>query len=142
VEYDFRIVFARQGGDGQVGQVCCFGEHQFNWVVGARRSTYCGFEMVGGKVFGQKNPTESKSTRWITNGEWNESIVKVRKTGVRAFLNGKLISQWKTNYTDMSLRDDTKLHSPNALGLNAWDSPTDFKTVEVIEITGAGNALR
>ncbi len=42
----------------------------------------------------------------------------------------------------MELKGDTRLRSDTALGLDAWDSATDFKIVEVIEISGAGKVLK
>jgi hypothetical protein len=67
-------------------------------------------------------------------------MVKVRKDRVQAYLNGTLITQWKTNYSDMSC-DGPSRHS-NTIGLGMWQSPTVFYSAEVVEITGKGKLLK
>jgi hypothetical protein len=139
-EYDFRIVFTRMEGADSINQICTSRGHQFQWVIGPWNSTIAGFEDVGGKGAGQ-NPTTKKDTKWLTNGQEYVSVVKVRTTGVEAYINGKLISAWKTDYSDMKLYKDWGLQRSDILGVGSWQSPTVFRTVEVIEVTGRGKTL-
>jgi len=59
--------------------------------------------------------------------------------GNPGYLNGKLISQWKTDYSDMG---GYTLKDKNALGLAANNTLTKFYRVEVTEITGSGTVGR
>jgi S1-C subfamily serine protease len=139
-EYDFRIVFTRTEGDNAVHQVCAANGRQFTWLMGASGDTVCRLDLVGGHE-ANDNPTTKKADKWLTNGQEYTSLVKVRKTGVEAYLNGKLISAWKTDYSDMSLHSHWVLKHNNVLGVGSYQSPTLFRTIEVTEITGEGKIL-
>jgi hypothetical protein len=141
-EYDYRIVFTRMTGANQVGQECVGNGHQFDWVIGSGESRICRFETIHGKSPKIGEPGCYSATRWIVNRREYVSVIKVRKSGVQAYLDGKLVCDWHTDYQDMALKRDSRLHSSRTIGLNAWDSATQFRVVEITEITGEGKRLR
>jgi hypothetical protein len=60
---------------------------------------------------------------------------------LEAYLDGKLISAWKTDFSDISADQPWILKSSDVIGVGSWQSPTVFRTIEVIEITGKGRIL-
>jgi hypothetical protein len=140
-EYDFRIGFVIAKGDQGPEQICACAGHQFLWINGAFGNTICGFDLIQGKPV-IDNQTAKRAKRWFTNGQRYLSVVKVRKGGIEAYINDKLVSGWKTDYSDMSLFDGWKIRQGDTVGLGAIDSVIKCDFAEVIEITGQGKCLR
>jgi hypothetical protein len=140
-EYDFRVGFVIVKGDQGPEQICTGADHQFLWINGAFGNTLCGFDLIQGKAV-VDNQTGKRAKRWFANGQRYMSVVKVRKSGVEAYINEKLVCSWKTNYSDMSLFDGWKIRHGDTVGLGAIDSVIKCDFAEVIEITGQGKSLR
>ncbi|MCY3020787.1 MAG: hypothetical protein NTW87_17355 [Planctomycetota bacterium] len=140
-EYDFRVRFTRQEGTDSVTQIMSRGERSFGWVMGGVNNTVFGFETVGG-VSAMANPTTVKRTACLENGKAYTSLVQVRKTGLKAYLDGQLVCQWRTDFSDMDVYKDWKLPMPGILGVGSWNGPTVFHSIELVEIAGKGKALR
>jgi hypothetical protein len=135
-EYDFRIVFTRQSGnEGGICQFLSHAECRFTWLMAGWGSKVFGFEQIGGKA-ADANPTTFRPNSGLENGRQYTALVEVRKDRVAAFLDGRLISQWKTDYKDVS-RDCTWTASRGMLlGLGSWQSPTVFHRVELRLVNG------
>ncbi|MEI8195436.1 MAG: hypothetical protein WCI73_05965 [Phycisphaerae bacterium] len=140
-EYDYVVVFTRTGGNDAIMQTCWALGHQFNLGIGAWSNTLYGIETVGGKRI-EGNPTTRQSKAWLVNGQRYTSIVKVRKDRVQAYLDGKLLVDLKTDFKDLSLVGDWKLHRTDTIGIVACSSSTVFHSVQIIEITGKGKLLK
>jgi hypothetical protein len=140
-EYDFRIGFVIVRGDQGPEQICSAAGHQFQWVNGGWGNTVCGFEMIQGRAV-IDNPTTKRSKQWFAVGQHYTAVVKVRKSGLEAFVNDKRLSNWKTDYADMSQNDPWQLTRVDVLGLGAYNSAVKCDFAEVIEITGKGKFLR
>ncbi len=137
-EYDYRIVFTLVRGKEAVDQVCVGGDaHPFCWCIGSFAHSVSGFEVVAGHNL-RENPTARSSKDWLPVGERTESLVKVRKNGVEAYLNDKLISSWKTNFADMSIRPADALKDSDAIGLLVFAGAVEIETAEIVEISGPG----
>ena len=141
-EYDFRIVFTRRDGEIlDVFQILAGGGKQFMWLTGGRNGVF-GFGMVQGKW--APNPTNPTFVRGPTTGiagATQTSLVEVRKDGVKAYLDGKLISQWKT-YADFSMNATYALRDEKRLGIGTYKTATAFQKIEVVEVTGRGKILK
>ncbi len=74
-------------------------------------------------------------------GVTQTSLVEVRKDGVKAYLDGKLISQWKT-YSDLSMNSSWSLRDEKRLGIATYKTAIAFQKIEVVEISGKGKVLR
>src|SRR5213076_1700560 len=98
-EYDFQIVFTRQSGSNDVNQLLSHGGHSFMWMMNGMSTTAFGLDMVGGVRAGW-NPTTVKLPP-LQNGRKYTSLVQVRKNYVDAFLDGKQVGVWSTNYKDL-----------------------------------------
>ncbi len=135
-EYDYQIVFARVSGVCTV-QTCSAAGHQFEWVMDAY-GHLMGFDLINGQHV-QGNPSAKPCK--LLNGQRYVSVVKVRKSGVQAYIDSKFATEWKTDFNDMSLSDTNKLHNQNTLGFAFYESPTIVYSAKVIEITGVGKRL-
>jgi hypothetical protein len=140
-EYDFRVEFARNTGAEAIFQFCAGGGHSFELAMDGWAGTIYGVGLINGTA-ANSNATTHKGLHWIAGGQRYISVVKVRKGGVQTFLNGKLMSEYKTDFSDMSPSSDRPLRTPNVLGVGSWESPTNFYSVEVTEVTGHGTRTR
>jgi len=141
-EYDFRIVFARGAGNGDVNQLLSHNGKPFVWKMGANQNSIFAFDKIGDQPF-HNNPSTSRAVRCLVTGRKYTAVVKVRNNGVKAYLDDQLISQYKTDYSDMSAptEDGWALSDPKSLGVGSWNSPTIFFNIDVLEISGAGKVL-
>jgi len=140
-EYDFTIVFTRQDGNDAVTQILAKSGIHFSWQLGGAGNRKFGFSAVGGlSLSATENPTTVDAS--VDNGKTYTSLVQVRKDGVKAFVNGKLMSQHKTNYKDMGLTASWIVPDTRALGVGSQGSPTVFRSIQVLEVTGKGKVLR
>ncbi|HZE96364.1 MAG TPA: hypothetical protein VE981_05030 [Planctomycetota bacterium] len=141
-EYDFRIVFTRRGGEIlDVFQILAGGGKQFLWLSGGKNGVF-GFGMVQGKWAPQPvNPTFVRGPTTGVADVTQTSLVEVRKDGVKAYLDGKLISQWKV-YSDFSMNASYALRDEKRLGIGTYRTVTAFQKIEVVEVTGKGKLFR
>ncbi len=140
-EYDFRITFTRTKGNDVVAQILSKNGRQFMWGAGWGQDKYLSFELIDGKGAGF-NKTTIERNGYLKNGKMHTSLVEVRKGGVKAYLDGKLMAEYKTNYDDLSLVSTWQLRDSNSLGIGSYASPTIFHKIELCEVTGKGKRLR
>jgi hypothetical protein len=140
-EYDLRVSFTRVDGTDNITQVLTHGGKAFAWTMGGAGNTVFGFETIAG-VSVNGNKSTIKKSACLENGKKYTSLVQVRDGGVKAFLNGQLITEHKTDYSDMDLYADWKLRDATLLGLGSWNNSAVFHSVELVEVRGQGKALR
>ncbi len=136
-EYDFRISFTRVGGNGDVNQILAHSGGSFVWAMGASENTFFGFGRVQGREVND-NPTTVKSPRCFENGRSYVAVVRVRKGGVAAYLDGRRITRFATNFQNMARHDRWNLPDETLLGLASYRSPTVFHSVHLREVSGRG----
>ncbi|MCX6906839.1 MAG: hypothetical protein NTY01_02225 [Verrucomicrobia bacterium] len=139
-EYDFRTVFTRTEGEQTVGQLFSQDEKPALWVMGHWCNSCFGFEMVKGRS-ANNNPLTVWTPHCLGNNRVYASVLQVRKSGARAFLDGRLMNEWKTDFSDASRQKLWKLPNEHALGLVSDRVVTAFHSVDVVEITGKGKVL-
>ena len=127
-EYDFRIVFTRMQGSQDVSQLLSHQGTSFAWTMGAQHNTLAMLQgaRAGGNYF----------TKVLTTGMSTESVVKVRRNSVSTYINGSLIAEFKSDYSDLNVGDWGG--AEGVLGVASWESPTRFDTIEVVEVSGPG----
>ncbi|HYG73422.1 MAG TPA: serine/threonine-protein kinase [Planctomycetota bacterium] len=137
-EYDFKIVFTRVSGQGDVNMLLTSNGKQFMWMMGAYGGGVCGFEVINGQpaVGGRARVPGNYP---IENNRKHTAIVKVRKDNVEAWLNDKLLVSMKLGYKSFSLNPVWKFRSENLLGLGTYNSAVIFHAIEVLPVTGAGS---
>jgi formylglycine-generating enzyme required for sulfatase activity/tRNA A-37 threonylcarbamoyl transferase component Bud32 len=140
-EYDLRISFTRTAGPDGVSQILVGNGRQFRFQVGGMGNTNAAFETVDGKDIASAN-NAVKRDAWLTTGRRYSSLVQVRKAGVKAFLDGALVTELKTDYTNVGMMPHWLMNDKRVLGLGSWKSPTTFHQVEIVEISGPGTFTR
>ncbi|MCX6898212.1 MAG: hypothetical protein NT105_05880 [Verrucomicrobia bacterium] len=142
-EYDYRIILSRRQGTGYAIQYLPRNEHAALWIIGNKDDTLYGFEMVGGKgIYAANNPTVKGATIGFASGRSFTSLVKVRKSGLKAFMDGKQITEWKTDFNDASISPYWELPNRQLLGIGNYRASFVFEKIEIVEITGKGKPLR
>jgi hypothetical protein len=137
-EYDYRIIFTRKTGGLGVVQTLSKDGRAFLWSMSAGTKWH-GFELIDGKdVF--TNGTGVAGA--LANNRRHESIVQVRADGLKAYLNGMLIVERKTNYQELSEQPKWALGNEKLLGLGSSSNEVVFHTIEVKEISGPGTFAR
>jgi serine/threonine protein kinase len=139
-EYDFKVVFARRTGNDAVNQIIPHDGTVFVWLMGGFDNTIFGISEISGKRANQ-NPSTQQRERCLENGLEYTSIVEVRKDRVTATLNGQKVADWKTDYKDLGMNDDWRLRSDAVPGLGTWGSSTEFRILELREVSGRGRPL-
>ncbi|MBM4079734.1 MAG: hypothetical protein FJ278_08545, partial [Planctomycetes bacterium] len=141
-EYDFITHFMLPQSPASVVQVLSKSAHPFAWIMGDWDAlSVFGFDLVNGAP-GNANPTTCRAAIGLAPAGGYVSRVAVRNDGLKAYLNGGLMSEWKTDYRDMSIRPEWKLRNASLLGLGSRGGPVLFNRVEVAEVTGQGTFTR
>lgn len=139
-EYDFRIEFTNAGKSGS--QFLSREGHDFTWrffVNSKNGPDIFGFSTVKGlNIF--DNPTRTQFKPPELSGR-HVSLVEVRKDVVRGYFDGKLVVEWKTDYSDLSTPAQYGLRTPGVLGIGC-QARTLFQSVQVREVIGKGTGTR
>jgi hypothetical protein len=70
----------------------------------------------------------------LESGKVYVSVLKVRKGTVSAYVNGKLISEWKASMGPLSIDPAWTPKRPDMLGLGIWTGRGEFHRAEVLEV--------
>ncbi len=136
-EYDLHIEFTRTSGNESNVQVLVAGGHQFLLALGSHKNTYVYFSYFDGQFAG----TVQKEA-WLVNGQRYRSLVQVRKGGVKAFLDGVLVTELTTDYSTAASPKEWEIGDPAVLGVGENSSLTTYHRIELVEITGHGTFTR
>ena len=136
-EYDFRISFTRKNGDEGVVQILHYGNAGMIWAMGVGKNDWCWY----GDVHDAKSSDyKVKLPDTLKNGTPHTSVVKVRSDSLTAYLDGKLVKQLPTDYSNVSLSDGWNVGA-NFLGLGS-ESPTIIHAAEVIPVADNRDAYK
>ncbi len=137
-EYDYQISFTKTGADSVVVQILSGNGHPFIWAMNSGGSFT--FHYVKGAGIGNNKTTVKAGG--IKNNKRYTALLKVRKNGVQAFVDGKLISKWDTDFTDSEPAGFWALRNKRALGVGNGAATITYHSIEVREITGKGKVLK
>jgi len=138
-EYDFRIEFICLQPKKLVCQMFSQGGHAAMFVMGGGTGNLFGFSLVDGKRSDNNRTTAGLDSGLVINRS-HTSLLQVRRDGVRAFFNGKLVCNWKTNYKDASPSKLWDMPNHQLLGIGSR-SRTTFHIIELLEIAGKGKPV-
>jgi aspartyl protease family protein len=105
----------------------------FGVLFGAADNTLVGIDNVGGRRH-DVNPTRVQATKWLDAGRRSIGIVEVRDGRVRAWLDNRLVIDWKTDFDDLSYADWQRPRDLTRLAVGTWLTATTFHHVEVLEL--------
>lgn len=137
-EYDFRVEFTRLDGKSDIGQILAAGGTQFMWKMDIA-SVYC-FDVFNG-AGRESNPSALIAPGLVVNGQRHTSVVCVRKAGVKAYIDGRLVTSLQTNFGNLSIEPAWSLPARNAIGVAMHTSAGIFHSIKVKNVTGTGRVL-
>jgi len=108
--------------------------------MGAVGNTIFGFGTIN-DAWAATNPTTRHDSCCLMNEQPYTVVVQVRRDGIHAYLNGKLKSSWKTDYRDLGTDVNWGLPDSRFLGLGTYESPTEFRQIDLLEVTGRGRPV-
>jgi len=137
-EYDLCASFTRTNGSDGVNLILASPGHQFMWWMGDWGNSLFGFQLINGKII-KENPTAVNMS--LKTGQRYSCVVKVRKDGVAASLDGRTIVEYKTDFGGFSLGPEWSLRDNRILGVGTA-SPAVFHSLSITEISGPGKSLQ
>jgi hypothetical protein len=138
-EYDYRVSFKRVVGTA-VFLVMTDRNKSFVWVACAWDGITSGFELIGGKE-ANANATTTKLPQINDLGP-HTAVIRVRTDSVSAYLDGTLVGRYFTDASDLGMPEALALDGyALGVGLGASNGPTQFTTLELVEVSGKGRAL-
>jgi serine/threonine protein kinase len=145
-EYDFRIEFTVQRGGNVGAQHLAKAGQSFTWNFYGGGGRMFGFESVRGEPLTVGRGVSSNLTVKVRGsgaivGQRYTSTVEVRDGEVRAFLDGELITAWKTDYSDLKTLSYWRLRDETLLGIGC-ETRVVFHGIRVREVTGKGTFTR
>jgi putative intracellular protease/amidase len=133
-EYDFKVTFTRQTGQHSIALLFVSGSGQAAFDLDAWGQHLAGFQNVGGKDVRQNSTRAADVT--LINGQKYTAELRVRRDRVDAYLDGKLLSTYRGDGSDLSVLANWRIPSKRRLGIGAWDSETLFHSIEVRSVNG------
>ncbi len=100
-EYDFRVSFTRRIGAHSIALIFVAGGNQATFEIDAWGQHLAGIQNIKGQSL-RENPTRSENQP-LQNGRRYSAEVRVRKDRVEGYLDGKLISTYRGNGSDLSM---------------------------------------
>lgn len=135
-EYDFLAEFSVSKDPSCIAQLVSTAQVPFTWSMNAGSPRRCRLEDIDGhSVIGN---TTLRPIYSFKPGQKYTSVVQVRKDRVRCLIDGQLIAEYKTDYSNMSRNGKWAMPDQLRLGLGTWDGPTTFHRLAICEVTGRG----
>lgn len=138
-EYDLRIEFARVQHAGSMAVLLSQHGIPFGWAMGLGNNRACRFESINRRAHAG-NPTEVHCE--LQSDRKYVLLLQVRKDGVTALLDGKLLNQYKTDYKELSRYAPWRMPNEKAIGLGSSGGALLVAGAELVEIGAAGKQLR
>jgi hypothetical protein len=137
-EYNLHMVFTREHHIGGIDAILSAFGHSFRFSAGYEWNNVCQFANVNGPNADQA--TSPQAFCLITRKVPYDLRIYVRKDRLAATIDGKLVIDYATDYSGLSL--DNKLAiGPGLLGVGSFHNTTTFHKIELEEITGQGTPV-
>jgi hypothetical protein len=132
-EYDFTVTFEQPALRNGISLIMPNPNGgTFFWYVGRQGGEY-GFSSERRNAEGRGAPVQTNVP--------HTTVVQVRRDGVRAYLNGPVAVEHRTDFRDLKSDRWRQVKDETVLAV-ACDDPTVFHAVRIAEITGQGQRTR
>ena len=140
-EYDYRVSFTTKSGNADVAiGLTATGKSFVFYMKRFAKDHVIGFEAINGKAVG--NGPTAVHIPHLEHGRRYSVVVQVRKQGLKAYLDGKLMVEWPTDYSDMSPWPVWRFKDDTLLGFGCSKTTAAFDEIKLIEISGKGTFTR
>ncbi len=140
-EYDYRVSFTTKSGNADVAiGLTATGRSFVFYMKRFAKDHVIGFEAINGKAVG--NGPTAVHIPHLEHGRRYSVVVQVRKQGLKAYLDGKLMVEWPTDYSDMSPWPVWRFKDDTLLGFGCSKTTAVFDEIKLIEISGKGTFTR
>ena len=141
-EYDYTIVFSKKKGKTDVAQLLTYSGKAFSYNLDAGADgSHSGFFSAKQATVTAIPPSIVKRTSLATNKVYT-SVVKIRKDGHSAYLDGEFIAKWQPTLDDLGANSAWALRKENVLGIGANNNTIEFYKITINEVSGKGKRLR
>ncbi|HYG74442.1 MAG TPA: serine/threonine-protein kinase [Planctomycetota bacterium] len=142
-EYDLRCVFSvlKEGEAHDTTLILQKKNVQFcfkAFLTGG--STLCGFELIN-KEYIDKSPAMTKLPP-LRAGLRHTLLAEVRNSGLRGLVDDKVVAEWKTDYSDLSIWGGWRLRQNDILGVGNSGSSIILHELKLIAVSGTGGPKR
>lgn len=141
-EYDLNISFERRTGNRGIAFILARGSTQWGlgWDYFPTQGYRSGLLLLDGAEIAP-GPSTLNGPQ-LANGKKHELSIQVRRTGLRARLDGKTTVEWDGAFTRLTLPPNSKLPQADTLGLLAWGNRVHFSKITLTPVSGTGRKLR
>ena len=136
-EYDYRVEFTRLSGDNCILLAMPKNQKPFIWVMG--NGAYLFHYLKGGGD--HSNRTVVRREKALENNRRYTALLQVRNDGVRSYLDGELLNDWKTDFRELIVRPWWLLRDASSVGVGTGQSKVIFHVIELVEVTGTGTEV-
>jgi hypothetical protein len=129
-EYDVFVEFSEAEA---LSVLLCKNGRRFTWSIGAadpQNVRRAGFSLVNGEDV-LTNPTAAKLR--MSAGR-HRTTIQVRDDLVRGYLDGRLLTEWPTDFSDMSPGDGWETPDAERIAIATLGKATRFHAVRVVEM--------
>lgn len=128
-DYDFRVSFTRRTGRHSIALIFVAGGKQATFEIDAWGENLAGFQNIDGRAI--RDNASRVTDQALTNGRRYTVELRVRRDRVDALLNGKVLSTYRGDGSNLSMLDIWRIPDRKSLGIGVWDSETVFHEIAV-----------
>jgi serine/threonine protein kinase len=130
-EYDLEMEFTRHRGTQSIPLYFVAGGRQATFEIDAWDAGLGGIQNVDRMdLRSENNPTRVTNQR-ITNGRRTTMLVSVRRDRVEGYVDGRLITTYRGDGSDLSMLGVWDLQRPQVLGVGSYLSETTFHRIRM-----------
>ena len=128
-EYEFEVTFTRHSGGDSIALHFVAGSGQASFDMDGWGQHLAGIQNIDERTI--KDNSSRVENQQLTNGRTYTAMVRVRRGRVEAFLDGKQLTSYEGDGSNLSMLDLWKLPNSQALGIGAYNSATTFHRIRV-----------
>jgi len=128
-EYDFEVTFTRHSGTDSIALHFVAGSGQASFDIDGWGEHLAGIQNIDERTI--KDNSSRVENQQLTNGRTYTAMVRVRRGRVDAFLDGKQLTSYEGDGSNLSMLDLWMLPNSQVLGIGAYNSATTFHRIRV-----------
>ncbi len=128
-EYDFEVTFTRNSGSDSIVLHFATGRGSASFDIDGWGEHLAGIQDIDGRSM-QQNETRVENQR-LANGQTYTALVRVRRSRIDAYLDGRLLTTYHGNGANLSPNVIWRLPDLKGVGIGAWNSDATFHRIRL-----------